>query len=154
MANINKNELYNLICEYYEENGKYVGDLWGIGFSMSEWADHLGVNIAPATITALVREGLLEVEEHRAYGSRRMVKYYHKPYSLEEQEARLAEQKHQRKIDDAKRMVEDYEDRKRRAYEIYEKCVADAEKCLKETLADYEQWYAEAVALLEENNEN
>ena len=154
MANINKNELYNLICEYYEKEGKYVSALWDKGNTMNDWAGLLGVSIAPATITALVREGLLVVEEGQAYGSRRTVKYYHKPYTPEEREARLAEIKHQRKIDDAKRMVEGYEDRKRRAYEIYEKCVADAEKCLKETLADYEQWYAEAVALLEENNED
>lgn len=154
MANINKNELYNLICEYYEENGKYISALWDKGNTMNDWADVLGVNIAPATITALVREGLLVVEEGQAYGSRRTVKYYHKLYTPEEREARLAEQKHQRKIDDAKQMVEGYEDRKRRAYEIYEKSVADAEKCLKDTLADYERWYAEAVAFLEENNED
>ena len=154
MANVNKNELYNLICEYYEKNGKYISALWDKGNTMNDWAGLLGVNIAPATITALVREGLLVAEEGQVYGSRRTVKYYHKPYTPEEREARLAEQKHQRKIDDAKRMVEGYEDRKRRAYEIYEKCVADAEKCLKDTLAEYEQWYAEAVAFLEENNEN
>lgn len=151
---INKNELYNLICEYYEENGKYISALWNKGNTMNDWAGLLGVNIAPATITALVREGLLAVEEGQAYGSRRTVKYYHKPYTPEEREARLAEQEHQRKIDDAKRMVEDYENRKRRAYEIYEKCVADAEQCLKDTLADYEQWYKEAIAFLEENNED
>ena len=151
---INKNELYNLICEYYEEEGNYVSALWDRGYSMNDWAGILGVEIAPATITALVREGLLVVKEGPAYGSRRTVRYYHKPYTIEERDARLAEGKRQRKIDDAKRMVEGYEDRKRRAYEIYEKCVADAEQCLKETLAEYEQWYAEAVALLEENNED
>ena len=151
---INKNELYNLICEYYEENGNYVSTLWDRGYSMNDWAGILGVKIAPATITALVREGFLVAEEGQAQGSRRTVKYYHKPYTIEERDARLAKGKRQRKIDDAKRMVEGYEDRKRRAYEIYEKCVADAEQCLKETLAEYEKRYAEAVALLEENNED
>lgn len=58
MANINKNELYNLICEYYENNA-----LQENGYSMREWANLLGVSIAPATITALVREGLLVVED-------------------------------------------------------------------------------------------
>lgn len=154
MANINKNELYNLICKYYEEEGNYVPVLWSRGYSMNAWAGILGVNIAPATITALVREGLLVVEEGQVGGSRRTVRYYHKPYTVEERDARLAEGKRQRKIEDAKYMVEGYEDRKRRAYEIYEKCVADAEKCLKDTLVEYEQWYAEAVAFLEENNEN
>lgn len=154
MANINKNELYNLICEYYEKEGKYVPVLWEKGYAMNDWAGLLGVSIAPATITALVREGLLVVEDGREYGTYRKVRHYHKPYTPEEQKAGLEAIKHQRKIDDAKRMVEGYEDRKRHAYEIYENCVANAEKCLKETLADYEQWYAEAVALLEENNED
>lgn len=70
MANINKNELYNLICEYYENNA-----LQENGYSMREWANLLGVSIAPATITALVREGLLVVD-----GSCRMVKHYRKAY--------------------------------------------------------------------------
>ena len=148
MANINKNELYNLICEYYEENGKYLPALWGNGYTMNDWATILGVEIAPATITALV------AEEGQAWNSRRTVKYYHKPYTPEEREARLAEIKRQHKIDDAKLIIECYEDSKRCAYEIYEKRVADAEKCLKEALAKYEKRYNEAVALLEENNEH
>ena len=154
MANINKNELYNLICEYYEENGKYISALWGRGYAMNDWADILGVSIAPATITSLVHEGLLVVEECRADGSRRIIRYYHKPYTPEEREARLVEIKYQRKINNAKQMIKDYEDCKRRAHEIYEKSVADAEQCLKETLANYEQQYADAVAFLEENNEH
>lgn len=154
MANINKNELYNLICEYYEEEGKYVPTLWGRGYAMNDWADILGVSIAPATITSLVHEGLLVVEEYRADGSRRIIRYYHKPYTPEEREARLAEIKHQRKINSAKQMVEGYEDYKRRAREIYEQCVADAEKRLNEALADYEKQYNEAIAFLEENNEH
>lgn len=153
MANINKNELCNLIYEYYKENGDDVPALWGKGHSMNDWADILGVSIAPATITALVREGFLAVEEGQASGSRRTVKYYHKPYTLEEREAHLAEHKHQRKVNDAKQTVESYEDRKRRAYEIYKQSIADAERVLKETLANYEQGYADAVAFLEENNE-
>ena len=154
MANINKNELCNLIYKFYEENGKYIPVLWDKGYTMNDWADILGVEIAPATITALVREGFLVAEEGQASGSRRVVKYYHKPYTLEEREARLAEIKRQRKIDSAKQMVEGYEDSKRRAYEIYEKCVAEAERSLKEALANYEKQYNEAIALLEENNEH
>lgn len=154
MANINKNELCNLIYEFYEENGKYIPVLWDKGYTMNDWAGILGVKIAPATIMALVREGFLVAEDGQVGSSRRNVKYYHKPYTLEEREARLAEIKRQRKIDDAKQMVEGYEDSKRRAYEIYEKCVADAEKCLKKALADYEKRYNEAIALLEENNEH
>ena len=154
MANINKNELCNLIYKFYEENGKYIPVLWDKGYTMNDWADILGVEIAPATITALVREGFLVAEEGQASGSRRVVKYYHKPYTPEEREAHLAEIKRQRKIDSAKQMVESYEDYKRRAYEIYEKCVADAEKRLNAALADYEKQYNEAVALLEENNEH
>lgn len=154
MANINKNELRNLIYKYYEENGKYLPALWHNGYTMNDWAGILGVEIAPATITALVREGFLVAEEGQARDSRRTVKYYHKPYTPEEREARLAEIKRQREIDSAKWMVENYEDYKRRAYEIYEKCVADAEKSLNEALADYEKRYNEAIALLEENNEH
>ena len=154
MANINKNELCNLIYEYYKENGECLPVLWNNGHTMNDWADILGVEIAPATITALVREGFLVAEEGQAQGSRRTVKYYHKPYTPEEREARLAEIKRQRKIDSAKQMVESYEDYKRRAREIYEKCVADAEKSLNEALADYEKQYNEAIALLEENNEH
>ena len=154
MANINKNELYNLICEYYGEKGKYVPTLWGRGYAMNDWANILGVSIAPATITSLVHEGLLVVEEGQVSGSRRIIRYYHKSYTPEERDARLAELKHQRKINDSKRIIKDYEDCKRRAHEIYEKSVADAEKCLKETLANYEQQYADAVAFLEENNEH
>ena len=152
MANINKNELCNLIYKFYEENGKYLPVLWKNGHTMNDWAAILGVEIAPATITALVREGFLVAEEGQARGSRRTVKYYHKPYTPEEREARLAEIKRQREIDSAKHMVKSYEDYKRRAYEIYEKCVADAEKSLNEALADYEKQYNEAIALLEENN--
>ena len=154
MANINKNELCNLIYEYYKENGKYIPALWGKGYTMNDWANILGVEIAPATITALVREGFLVAEESQVGGSCRNVKYYHKPYTPEEREARLAEIKRQRKIDNAKQMIEDYEDSKRRVYKIYEKWVADAEKCLKEILADYEKRYNEAIALLKENNEH
>ena len=154
MANINKNELCNLIYEYYKENGKYIPALWGKGYTMNDWADILGVKIAPATIMALVREGFLVAEEGQAQDSRRTVKYYHKPYTPEEREARLADIKRQREINSAKQMVESYEDYKRRAYEIYEKCVADAEKSLNEALADYEKQYNEAIALLEENNEH
>ena len=154
MANINKNELCNLIYKYYEENGKYLPALWGKGYTMNDWASILEVGIAPATITALVREGFLVAEEGQTQDSRRVVKYYHKPYTPEEREARLAEIKRQRKIDDAKLMIECYEDSKRCAYEIYEKRVADAEKCLKEALANYEKRYNEAIALLEENNEH
>ena len=154
MANINKNELCNLIYKFYEENGKYIPALWDKGHTMNDWASILGVEIAPATITALVREGFLVAEEGQTWDSRRTVKYYHKPYTPEEREARLAEIKRQRKIDNAKQMIKGYEDRKRRIYEIYEKCVADAEKCLKESLADYEKRYNEAIAILEENNEH
>ena len=154
MANINKNELRNLIYKYYEENGKYFTVLWNNGHTMNDWAGILGVEIAPATITALVREGFLVAEEGQAWNSRRTVKYYHKPYTPEERKARLAEIKRQRKIDDAKLMVKNYEDYKRRAREIYEKCVADAEESLNEALADYEKRYNEAIALLEENNEH
>ena len=154
MANINKNELCNLIYKFYEENGKYIPALWYNGHTMNDWASILGVEIAPATITALVREGFLVAEDGQVDGSRRNVKYYHQPYTPEERDARLAEIKRQRKIDDAKRMVKNYEDYKRRTYEIYEKCVADAEKSLNEALADYEKRYNEAVALLEENNEH
>ena len=154
MANINKNELRNLIYKFYEENGKYIPALWNNGHTMNDWAGILGVEIAPATITALVREGFLVAEEGQAQDSRRTVKYYHKPYTPEEREARLAEIKRQREIDNAKRMIECYEDSKRCAYEIYEKRVADAEKCLKEALANYEKRYNEAIALLEENNEH
>lgn len=153
MANINKNELYNLICEYYEENGKYISALWNKGNTMNDWAGLLGVSIAPATITALVREGLLVVEEGPAYGSRRTVKYYHKPYTPEERDARLAEGERQRKIEWAKWTIEGYEDRKRGAQENYQKCVADAGQQFEETLANLEQWYEEAVALLKENDE-
>ena len=152
MANINKNELRNLIYKFYDENGKYLPVLWEEGYTMNDWADILEVEIAPATITALVREGFLVAEEGQAQGSRRVVKYYHKPYTPEEREARLAELKRQRKIDSAKQMVEGYEDSKRRAYEIYEKCVAEAERSLKEALANYEKQYNEAIAFLEENN--
>ena len=154
MANINKNELCNLIYKYYEENGEYIPALWGKGHTMNYWASILGVEIAPATITALVREGFLVAEEGQAWDSRRTVKYYHKPYTPEEREARLAEIKRRRKIDDAKYMIEWYEDSKRCEYKTYEKRVADAEKCLKEALADYEKRYNEAVAFLEENNEH
>lgn len=154
MANINKNELCNLIYKYYEENGKYIPVLWYEGYTMNDWASILGVEIAPATITALVREGFLVAEEGQAQGSRRVVKYYHKSYTPEEREARLAEIKRRRKIDDAKLMIECYEDSKRCAYEIYEKRVAEAERSLKEALANYEKRYNEAVALLEENNEH
>lgn len=153
MANVSKNELYHLICEYYEEEGNYTSALWDRGYSMNDWAGLLGVSIAPATITALVREGLLVVEDGPACSSRRTVKYYHKPYTIEERDARLAEGKRQRKIDNAKWMVENYEDRKRGAHRIYEKCVADAEQCLKETLASIEQMYEEAIAFLKENDE-
>ena len=154
MANINKKELRNLIYKYYEENGKYLPALWGKGYTMNDWATILEVEIAPATITALVREGFLVAKEGQAWGSRRTVKYYHKSYTPEEREACLAEGKRQRKIDDAKYMIEWYEDSKRCAYETYKKRVADAEKSLKETLADYEKRYNEAVAFLEENNEH
>lgn len=154
MANINKNELCNLIYKYYEENGKYLPALWRNGYTMNDWAIILGVEIAPATITALVREGFLVAEEGQARDSRRTVKYYHKSYTPEERKACLADIKRQRKIDDAKLMIECYEDSKRCAYEIYEKRVADAEKCLKEALANYEKRYNEAIALLKENNEH
>ena len=154
MANINKNELRNLIYEYYKENGEWCPVLWNNGHTMNDWAGILGVEIAPATITALVREGFLVAEEGQARDSRRTVKQYHKSYSPEERKARLADIKRQRKIDSAKQMVKSYEDYKRRAYEIYEKCVADAEKSLNEALADYEKQYNEAIALLKENNEN
>ena len=154
MANINKNELCNLIYKFYEENGKYLPVLWGNGYTMNDWSGILEVEIAPATITALVREGFLVAEEGQAQGSRRTVKYYHKSYTPEEREARLAERKRQREIDDAKFMIKYYEDSKRCAYETYEKRVADAEKSLNETLANYEKQYNEAVALLEENNEH
>ena len=154
MANINKNELCNLIYKYYEENGKYIPVLWYEGHTMNGWASILGVEIAPATITALVREGFLVAEEGQARDSRRTVKYYHKSYTPEEREACLADIKRQRKIDDAKLMVENYEDCKRCAYKIYEKRVADAEKSLNEALADYEKRYNEAIALLEENNKH
>lgn len=79
MANINKNELYNLICEYYENNDALQEN----GYSMREWANLLGVSIAPATITALVREGLLVVD-----GSRRTVKHYRKVYTIEGRDRR------------------------------------------------------------------
>ena len=154
MANINKNELRNLIYEYYKENGEWCPVLWNNGHTMNDWAGILGVEIAPATITALVREGFLVAEEGQARDARRTVKYYHKSYTPEERKARLADIKRQRKIDSAKQMVKSYEDYKRRAYEIYEKCVADAEKSLNEALADYEKQYNEAIALLKENNEN
>ena len=154
MANINKNELRNLIYKYYEENGKYLPALWRNGYTMNDWATILEVEIAPATITALVREGFLVAEEGLARDSRRTVKYYHKSYTPEEREACLADLKRQREIDDAKLMIECYEDSKRCAYEIYEKRVADAEKCLKDALANYEKRYNEAIAFLEENNEH
>ena len=154
MANINKNELCNLIYKYYKENGKYLPALWGKGYTMNDWASILEVEIAPATITALVREGFLVAEEGQAWNSRRTVKYYHKSYTPEEREARLAEIKRRRKIDDAKYMIKYYEDTKRCVYESYEKRVADAKKCLKEALANYEKRYNEAVAFLEENNEH
>ena len=63
MANINKNELCNRIYEFYEKNGKYIPVLWYEGYTMNDWASILGVEIAPATIMALVREGFLEAEE-------------------------------------------------------------------------------------------
>ena len=154
MANINKNELRNLIYKYYEENGEYIIDLWYEGYTMNDWASILEVEIAPATITALVREGFLVAEEGQARDSRRTVKYYHKSYTPEEREARLAEIKRRRKIDDAKYMIKYYEDSKRCAYETYKKRVADAKESLNEALADYEKRYNEAVALLEENNEH
>ena len=154
MANINKNELCNLIYKFYEENGKYIPALWDKGHTMNDWASILGVEIAPATITALVREGFLVAEEGQTWDSRRTVKYYHKPYTPEEREARLAERKRQREIDDAKYMIKYYEDSKRCVYETYKKRVADAEESLKEALAHYEKRYNEAVALLEENNEH
>lgn len=154
MANINKNELRNLIYKYYKENGKYLPALWGEGYTMSDWASILEVEIAPATITALVREGFLVAEEGQAWDSRRTVKYYHKSYTPEEREACLADIKRQREIDDAKLMIKYYEDRKRCAYETYEKRVADAEESLNEALADYEKRYNEAIAFLEENNEH
>ena len=154
MANINKNELCNLIYKYYEENGEYIYVLWREGYTMNDWASILEVEIAPATITALVREGFLVAEEGQARDSRRTVKYYHKPYTPEERDARLAEMKRRREIENAKYMIKYYEDSKRCAYETYEKRVADAEKCLKEALADYEKRYNEAIALLEENNEH
>lgn len=154
MANINKNELCNLIYKYYEENGKYLPALWGKGYTMNDWAGILEVEIAPATITALVREGFLVAEEGQAWNSRRTVKYYHKPYTPEEREASLADGKRQREIDDAKYIIKYYEDSKRCAYETYEKRVADLKKSLNEALAHYEKRYNEAIALLEENNEH
>ena len=156
MANINKNELYNLICEFYEDNDG-ASALWKNGYSMREWASLLGVSIAPATITTLVREGLLVAEDIEESHPRRTVKYYRKAYTLEEKqahEARMEKYRLDEEIENAKKTVEGYEDRKRRAYAIYEKCVADAEWCLKETLADYEQWYNEAVAFLHSHSVN
>jgi hypothetical protein len=153
MANVSKNELYNLICEYYEEHGNNSPVPWNRGFSVSEWASLLKVKIAPATITALVREGLLAVKEARAFDTGRTVRCYYKPHTLEERDARLAEGERQRKIEWAKWTIEGYEDRKRGAQENYQKCVADAGQQFEETLANLEQWYEEAVALLKENDE-
>lgn len=151
MAFINKNDLYNLICDYYDSDEHSLDyDIWHGGKTMTEWCDALGVSIASPTMTALVREGLLVAEEKRVYNSgSRTVRYYHKPYSVEEQEKNDIARKEWKRITDAENMIKGYEDRKRRAYEIYEKCVADAKKCLDETLADYEQWYNEAVIVLE-----
>lgn len=153
MANVSKNELYNLICKYYEEHGNDSPVPWNRGYSVSEWASVLKVEIAPATITALVREGLLAVKEARTFDTGRTVRCYYKPHTLEERDARLAEVERQHKIEWAKCTIEKYEDHQRDAQEIYEKSVADAEQCLKKTLAVLEQWYEEAVALLKENDE-
>lgn len=157
MAYINKNDLYNLICDYYDSNEHCLDyDIWHDGKTMTEWSDALGVNIASPSMTALVREGLLIVEEKYTHGSgRRTTKYYHKPYSAEEQKQNDIARKEWKRITDAESIVNGHEDRKRRAYEIYEKCVADAKNCLEKTLAEYEQWYNEAMSVLEEaHNEN
>lgn len=142
---INKNELYNKICEYYDEIG-WAGDLYGSGLTMNDWANRLGVQIAPATMTALVRDGFLVVEDCKP------VKRYHKPYTEKEAKALHEKSQHQKKINDARNMIKSYEDRKRNAIKNYEKAVANAEQCLQRTLAEYEQWYKEAVVFLEENN--
>lgn len=150
---INKNELYNLICDYYDEANGWRADLYGDGMTMAQWAEELGVVIAPTTMTALVKEGLLVAKDVYERSSKPK-RHYHKPYSEEEANTLREEHKRQQKIADAKNMIKGYEDRKRRAYEIYEKTVADAKYCLENTLAKYEKWYAEAVAFLEENNED
>lgn len=150
---INKNELYNLICDYYDKANGWRADLYGNGMTMTQWAGELGVVIAPTTMTALVKEGLLVAKDVYERGSKPK-RHYHKPYDEEEANALREEHKRQQKIADAKSMIRGYEDRKRRAYEIYEKCVADAKHCLENTLANYEEWYNDAIAFLEENNDD
>lgn len=86
MANINKNELYNLICEYYENNIDVDSQRHNLtnGMSYGEWRHWLDVEFAPATLSSLVREGKIEVYE-RGWGNK-ATKLYYKPLTDDERE--------------------------------------------------------------------
>ena len=92
MANINKNELYNLICEYYEkiltDDNSCQREIKGLtdGMTYSEWSDTLcDVKFVPPSMTALVREGKMAIYE-RGWTRNNNTKSYYKPLTDREKQ--------------------------------------------------------------------
>ena len=142
MANINKNELYNLICEYYEDNleSHFQHRNLTNGMSYGEWRHWLDVEFAPATLSSLVREGKIEVYE-RGWGSK-ATKLYYKPLTDDERERmELADAKYflsrveterialeNRRQSDIARIEREYKEKEEEMNIRYQECLAVLEK--------------------------
>lgn len=142
MANISKNELYNLICEYYEDNLESRCQHRNLtdGMSYGEWRHWLDVEFAPATLSSLVREGKIEVYE-RGWRSK-TTKLYYKPLTDDERERmELADAKYflsrveterialeNRCQSDIARIEREYKERQEEMNIRYQECLAVLEK--------------------------
>lgn len=141
MANINKNELYNLICEYYEDNIESDFQRRNLtnGMAYGEWRHWLGVEFAPASLSALVREGKMEVRE-RGWGSN-ATKMYYKPLTETEQE--------QIELADAKDFLSRVETERIALKNRRQSTIARIEREYKEQEDEMNIRYQECLAILE-----
>lgn len=150
MANINKNELYNLICEYYENNIKDCGTSDGLyreltaGMSFAEWKATLNEDFSPASMTALVREGQME-ERINYYGTRACRSYY-KP--LTDAEHKMIQ------ITRAKVFLDQVETKKMLAETRYLHELKSIEEKYNHKLEELDKRRQECIAILEEYHED
>lgn len=147
MANVNKNELYNLICEYYEDNIESHLQHRNLtnGMAYAEWRHWLGVEFAPASLSALVREGKMEMSE-RGWGGN-TTKMYYKPLTKTEQK--------QMELAEAKYFLARVETERTALENLRQSEIARIERAYKEKEEEMNIRYQECLAVLERyNNED
>lgn len=133
-----KNELYNAIKTYCEEN-----HCWVAYNTVKEWNKCLGTSYAAGTFTALVSNGLLE--RTKKYGEK---SYSYRLAPTDEVRQKTEETKRQQEIEWAKWNVEHYDENVTRIRARYEEMIRQAEEQLARDLEWEDQKLAEAKALL------